>query len=171
MWYFNSPLIVFGEDALHELISIEGERAFVVTDANIARLGYVDRVGEKLREAGLAYQVFAEVEPDPSLETVQRGAEQIRQYAPDWIIGLGGGSAMDAAKAMWVLYEHPGMVPAEINPVTPLHLRRKARLITIPTTSGPGAERVRTWPTWRSWTRSLPTDYRPRSRPTLAWMH
>ncbi len=140
MWYFNSPLIVFGEDALSELASIEGQRAFIVTDANIARLGYVDMVGQQLAAAGLDYQVFAEVEPDPSVETVKRGAEQMRQYAPDWIIGLGGGSSMDAAKAMWVLYEHPEMMPEEINPITPLKLRQKARLITIPTTSGTGAE-------------------------------
>ena len=61
-------------------------------------------------------------------------------YGPDWIIGLGGGSCMDAAKAMWVLYERPDMEPAEINPMIPLGLRQKARLITIPTTSGTGAE-------------------------------
>lgn len=140
MWYFNSPLIVFGEEALSELASIEGRRAFIVTDANIARLGYVEMVAEKLTAAGLQYQVFAEVEPDPSLETVKRGAELMRQYEPDWIIGLGGGSSMDAAKAMWVLYEHPEMVPEEINPVVPIKLRQKARLITIPTTSGTGAE-------------------------------
>src|SRR5512137_990443 len=103
MWYFNSPLIVFGEDALSELASIEGHRAFIVTDPNIARLGYVEMVAEKLAAAGLQYQVFAEVEPDPCLETVTRGAELMRQYEPDWIIGLGGGSSMDAAKAMWVL--------------------------------------------------------------------
>jgi alcohol dehydrogenase class IV len=140
MWYFNSPLIVFGEDALSELASIEGHHAFIVTDANIARLGYVEMVAEKLAAAGLQYQVFAEVEPDPCLETVKRGAELMRQYEPDWIIGLGGGSSMDAAKAMWVLYEHPELVPEEINPIVPLKLRQKARLITIPTTSGTGAD-------------------------------
>lgn len=140
MWYFNSPLVVFGEGALYELTSIAGSRAFIVTDANIVRLGYVDLVGQKLEKAGLAYKVFSEVEPDPSLETVQRGAEQMRTYEPDWIVGLGGGSALDAAKAMWVLYENPEMTPAEISPIAPLHLRQKARLITIPTTSGTGAE-------------------------------
>ncbi len=140
MWYFGSPLIVFGEDALSELARIEGKRAFIVTDPNLAQLGFVDMVGQQLAAAGLAYEVFDEVEPDPSLQTVRRGAERMRQYAPDWIIGLGGGSSMDAAKAMWVLYEHPDMVPEEINPVVPLDMRQKARLITIPTTSGTGAE-------------------------------
>ena len=140
MWYFGSPLIVFGEDALSELARIEGKRAFIVTDPNLAQLGFVDVVGQQLKAAGLAYEVFSEVEPDPSLQTVKRGAEQMGQYAPDWIIGLGGGSSMDAAKAMWVLYEHPDMVPEAINPVVPLEMRQKARLITIPTTSGTGAE-------------------------------
>lgn len=140
MWYFNSPLIVFGEEALSELATIEGRKAFIVTDANIVRLGFVDMVGEKLDAAGLQYRVFAEVEPDPCLETVKRGAELMRQYEPDWIVALGGGSSMDAAKAMWVLYEHPEMVPEEINPVVPIKLRQKARLITIATTSGTGAE-------------------------------
>jgi len=140
MWYFNSPLIVFGEDALSELASIEGEKAFIVTDANIVRLGFVAMVAEQLEAAGLEYEVFAEVEPDPSLETVKRGAARMAQYGPDWIIGLGGGSSMDAAKTMWVLYEHPDMVPEEINPLVPMKLRGKARLITIPTTSGTGAD-------------------------------
>jgi len=140
MWYFNSPLIVFGEDALCELARLEGKRAFIVTDPTLARLGFVDLIAQQLRAAGLAYEVFAEVEPDPSLETVRRGAERMSAYGPDWIIGLGGGSSMDAAKAMWVLYEHPDMVPEEINPVVPLEMRQKARLITIPTTSGTGAE-------------------------------
>ena len=140
MWYFGSPLIVFGEDALSELARIEGKRAFIVTDPNLAQLGFVDMVGQRLKAAGMAYEVFSEVEPDPSLQTVKRGAEQMGQYAPDWIIGLGGGSSMDAAKAMWVLYEHPDMVPEAINPVVPLEMRQKARLITIPTTSGTGAE-------------------------------
>jgi len=140
MWYFGSPTIVFGEDALNELASLKGQRAFIVTDANIARLGLVDKVTQQLSIAGIQSGVFAEVEPDPSVETVQRGAQQMREYAPDWIIGLGGGSCMDAAKAMWVLYEHPEMVPEEINPIVPMKLRAKARLITIPTTSGTGAE-------------------------------
>ncbi len=140
MWYFHSPLVVYGEDALSELESIRGHRAFIVTDANLARIGMVDLVKAKLQAAGMQCQVFAGVEPDPSLETVKRGARAMLAYGPDWIVGLGGGSAMDAAKAMWVLYEHPDMVPEQINPVEPLTLRQKARLITIPTTSGTGAD-------------------------------
>ncbi len=140
MWFFNSPEIVFGEDALSYLEQLQGQRAFIVTDATLASLGFPDRVQERLARAGIDSLVFAEVEPEPSLQTVLQGAEHMRSYKPDWIIGLGGGSCMDAAKAMWVLYEHPDIDPAAINPVDVLELRRKARLITIPTTAGTGAE-------------------------------
>lgn len=140
MWFFDSPEIVFGEDALSYLSEIEGQRAFIVTDQNMVKLGFVDRVIGHLKEAGIETRVFAEVEPDPSLETVKRGAQAALAYEPDWIVGLGGGSPMDAAKAVWVLYERPDMEPDEINPVETLGLRKKARLITIPTTSGTGAE-------------------------------
>ncbi|MGA9351353.1 MAG: iron-containing alcohol dehydrogenase [Anaerolineae bacterium] len=140
MWFFNSPEIVFGEDALSYLSEIEGKRALIVTDQNMVKLGFVDRVIGHLKEAGIETRVFAEVEPDPSLEMVKRGAQAALAYQPDWIVGLGGGSPMDAAKAMWVLYERPDMEPDEINPMETLGLRKKARLITIPTTSGTGAE-------------------------------
>ncbi len=144
MWFFNSPEIVFGEGALGYLSEIEGQRAFIVTDQNMMRLGFVELVAEQLKEAGMKYQTFAEVEPNPTFEMAKRGAAAMSEYGPDWVIGLGGGSCMDAAKAMWVLYERPDMEPAEINPMIPLGLRQKARLITIPTTSGTGAEV--TWP-------------------------
>jgi len=140
MWFFNSPEVVYGEDALSYLREIEGQRAFVVTDQNMVKLGFVDLVARQLQAAGMEYQTFAEVEPNPTFEMVKRGAAAMTEYGPDWIIGLGGGSCMDAAKAMWVLYERPDMEPEEINPMIPLGLRQKARLITIPTTSGTGAE-------------------------------
>jgi len=140
MWFFNSPEVVFGEDALSYLDEIEGRRALIVTDENMVRLDFVDRVIGHLREAGIETRVFAEVEPDPSLETVKRGAQAALAYEPDWIVGLGGGSCMDAAKAVWVLYERPDLQPDEISPIETLGLRQKARLIAIPTTSGTGAE-------------------------------
>lgn len=140
MWFFNSPEVVYGEGALGYLREIQGQRAFIVTDRNMVNLGFVDLVAEQLKKAGMEYQVFAEVEPNPSFEMVKRGAAAMSEYGPDWIIGLGGGSCLDAAKAMWVLYERPDMEPEEINPMIPLGLRQRARLITIPTTSGTGAE-------------------------------
>jgi len=140
MWYFNSPKIAFGENALSHLDSLSGRRAFIVTDNNMVRLGFVELVAGHLKKAGLEYALFDEVEPEPSLQTVRRGAAQIRVFEPDWIIGLGGGSCLDAAKAIWVLYERPDIEPDAINPFIELGLRQKARLITIPTTSGTGAE-------------------------------
>ena len=140
MWNFVSPRIVFGEGALDVLDELEGRRALIVTDATLVQLGLVDRVKAHLDNAGIEVHIFDEVEPDPSVQTVKRGAEIAREVAPDWIVGLGGGSPMDAAKAIWVLYEHPDMEPAAIDPITELRLRQKARLITITTTSGTGAE-------------------------------
>ena len=140
MWYFVSPQVVFGEGALDALDEIEGKCALIVTDGTLVELGLVERVTSHLARAGIETHLFAEVEPDPSVPTVKRGAEVAREVEPDWIVGLGGGSAMDAAKAIWILYERPDLEPAEINPFVPLGLRQKARLITIPTTSGTGAE-------------------------------
>lgn len=140
MWYFDSPKVVFGEGALGHLREIEGHRAFIVSDGNLEALGFVDTAAGLLSKAGLESQRFLEVEPDPSLGTVIRGARAMTDYAPDWIVGLGGGSCLDAAKGMWVLYERPDLLPEAINPVETLGLRQKARLITIPTTAGTGAE-------------------------------
>ena len=140
MWYFDSPHIVYGQDALSHLESLRGQRAFIVTDANMARLGFVDLVQQPLQAAGIQVAHFADVEPEPSTATAARGAEIMRAFEPDWIIGLGGGSCLDAAKAMWILYERPDVAPDEINPFDTYDLRTKARLIAIPTTSGTGSE-------------------------------
>ncbi len=140
MWFFNSPEIVYGAGALSYLEELEGRRAFIVTDPTIARLGFPEQVQLRLEKAGIESTVFAEVEPEPSLETVRRGAQAMAAFAPDWIIGLGGGSSMDAAKAMWILYERPDIAPDAISPLERLGLRKKARLICIPTTAGTGSE-------------------------------
>ncbi len=140
MWFFHSPEVIFGEGALSYLDQLPGRRAFIVTDPVLHKLGFTERVSEHLRTAGLEVECFTEVEPEPSLQTVQRGAKLLAQFEPDWIVGLGGGSSMDAAKAMWVLYERPDISPDEINPMVPLGLGQRAHLITIPTTAGTGAE-------------------------------
>ena len=144
MWFFRSPEIVFGPDALDYLRDLQGKRALVVTDANMEKLGLLQLVTSRLERARIGAAVYAEVEPNPSLETVRRGAALALTYEPDWVIGLGGGSCLDAAKAIWVLYERPDLEPDAIAPVGTLGLRKKARLIAIPTTSGTGAET--TWP-------------------------
>ncbi len=140
MWFFKSPEIIYGEDALSYLDELPGSRAFIVTDPVLHGLGFSERIAEHLRKAGMEVGYFAEVEPEPSLQTVRRGAEQLAAFAPDWIVGLGGGSAMDAAKAMWVLYERPDVEPDAIAPFLFLGLGRRARLLAIPTTAGTGAE-------------------------------
>ena len=140
MWFFKSPEFFFGEDALSQLAELSGKRAFIVTDANIQQLGFVDLVQQYLHKAGMETAVFPQVEPDPSLQTVKCGAQAMLDFEPDWIIGLGGGSCMDAAKAMWIVYERPDIDPAAISPLEDMGLRKKARLICIPTTSGTGSE-------------------------------
>lgn len=140
MWFFSSPQIVFGDDALDYIEELQGERAFIVTDRVLASLGYADEIRRRFEDAGMAVAVFDEVEPEPSLQTVKRGAQVMAGFAPDWVVGLGGGSCMDAAKTMWALYERPDLEPDEISPMAPLGMRQKARLVTIPTTSGTGSE-------------------------------
>jgi alcohol dehydrogenase class IV len=140
MWYFLSPKIVFGEDAIQELAQIEGQKAFIVTDHTIHSLGFVDLVVAQLDAAGLQWEIFDDVEPDPSILTVTRCAGKISEFKPDWILGLGGGSCLDAAKAAWFLYERPDVNLDAINPFEHFGLRQKARFITISTTSGTGAD-------------------------------
>ena len=140
MWFFRSPEVAFGEFALDHLATIQGSKALIITDQNIVKLGFVDLVKGKLAEAGIETAVFAKVEPDPSLQTAQRGAKEAETYQPDWLIGLGGGSCMDAAKAAWFLYERPDMDLRNLSPFEYLGLRAKARFVAIPTTSGTGSE-------------------------------
>ena len=140
MWFFNSPQVVYGEGALAFLETLEGQRACIISDANLVKLGMVERIRTALEPSGMDVQVFHDVEPDPSLETVRKGAEFLLQHNPQWIISVGGGSVLDAAKGMWVLYERPDMDPSGINPIETLHLRQKARFVAIPTTTGTGSE-------------------------------
>lgn len=137
MWQFKSPFIIFGEDALEYLDNVPARQFFIVTDANMTRLGLVDAIA---RHLNAPYAVFDDVEPEPSLQTVRLAAHAMRTAEPDWIIGLGGGSAMDAAKAAWLLYEKPDAEIVAINPMETYGVRAKAKLIAIPTTSGTGSE-------------------------------
>lgn len=144
MWFFTCPEVVFGEDALSYLEQLQGQRALIVTDPTLHQLGFTDKIAQRLNAAGIATVAFPEVEPEPSVQTVQRGVEKMREFEPDWIVGLGGGSAMDAAKAIWALYERPDLSAAEISPVYALGLS-KVKMIAVPTTSGTGSEA--TWMT------------------------
>lgn len=147
MWYFFSPNIVYGEDALDFLENIPGEKCFIITDKILEDLGYLKILTDKLEKFGRKFEVFNDVKPDPHEEDVLKAKELCISYAPNLIIGLGGGSVMDTAKAVWALYEYPDFVVDDLHPfnVKLYDLGRKAKMIGIPTTSGTGAET--TWAT------------------------
>lgn len=135
--------IIFGEGALDYLKTLKGKKAFIViSGGSIEKSGYLKIIQDNLSEAGIESAVFKGVEPDPSIQTVLKGAKAMLEFEPDWIIGVGGGSAMDAAKAMWVYYEYPELKTLEDiaapNVIPPL--RNKARMVCIPTTSGTASE-------------------------------
>jgi len=140
MWYFLSPEIVFGEDSLSRLDDLDAHRALIICGKTVNRMGFVDIVKDHLGCAGIEFQVFDEVEPEPTFTTINTGATRANDYSPDVIIGLGGGSSIDAAKAIWVLYERPDIQLQGITPFESIGLRKKARLVAIPTTSGTGSE-------------------------------
>lgn len=143
--FTNPRTIAYGEEALEYLRDIDGNRAIIVCGKSVRRLGFVDKVSRLLTEAGLEIRVFDEVEPEPSIATIENGSKEMTAFGPDWIVAVGGGSSMDAAKAMWVLYEIPDYAVGMINPLEKLGLRKKARMICVPTTSGSGSEA--TWAT------------------------
>jgi alcohol dehydrogenase class IV len=139
MWYFNCPKVVFGEDALSRLADLVGQRAFIVTDANMVSLGIVGRVTEILEGSGIEHGYFAEVEPEPSIDTAMKARQALVDFAPDIVIGLGGGSCLDVCKVAWFLFERPEITLDEISPFTDYQVG-ETELVAIPTTSGTGAD-------------------------------
>ncbi|MBP7601138.1 MAG: iron-containing alcohol dehydrogenase [Thermoflexales bacterium] len=140
MWFFRSPTVVFGEDAVLHIRELRGKRAFVVSDKTLNQNGLLAPVLFQLEHAGMQVKIFDDVEPEPALSTVEAGADLCDDFNPDWIVAVGGGSVMDAAKAIWILYENPDIEVDEINPLDSIVLREKARLICVPTTAGTGSE-------------------------------
>ena len=155
MLWFRSPEKIYIKRgclpaALDELKAVNPrKRAFIVTDRFLYGNGYTRPVTDKLNEIGISYTVFSEVEPDPTLNIAKKGAEQMTNFAPDVIIAVGGGSAMDAAKIMWVLYEHPdadftdmAMRFSDIRKriYTFPKMGEKAYFIAVPTSAGTGSE-------------------------------
>ncbi|MGF1727607.1 iron-containing alcohol dehydrogenase [Photobacterium nomapromontoriensis] len=134
--------IAFGEGSLAELANIQGRRAVIVTGGrSMKRFGFIDQVQAMLSKADIESCVFDGVEPNPSVETVKKGALLMQEFEPDWIVAIGGGSALDAAKIMWCFYEHPELTLADILPVGAMPaLRNKAKFIAIPSTSGTASE-------------------------------
>ena len=131
-----------GKGALEALKSLKGERAIVCTGgSSMRKFGFLDKVVSYLEEAGMQVEIFDGIEPDPSVDTVMRGAEAMEKFKPDWIVAIGGGSPIDAAKAMWIKYEHPEITFEQMCVVFGIpKLRNKARFVAIPSTSGTATE-------------------------------
>ena len=131
-----------GKGALDALKSFDGKRAMVcVGGGSMKRFGFLDTVVANLKEAGMEVELFEGIEPDPSVDTVMRGAEAMAKFQPDWIVAIGGGSPIDAAKAMWIKYEYPDITFEEMCKVFGIPpLRRKARFCAISSTSGTATE-------------------------------
>ncbi len=133
--------IFFGWGSLDYLKGVQGKKAFIVTDKPLVEMGVADKVAGYLQEAGLETKIFDGSLPDPPRACVLEGVDMLKNFEADWIVALGGGSSMDTAKGIWVLYEHPNLtwdevfVPFGIPP-----LRNKAKMIAIATTSGTGSE-------------------------------
>jgi len=141
MWFFNIPRkIVFGEDSLEELDELKGEKALVVTDKILINLGITQKVIDRLKKNNFTVVTFDKVSHEPSIPLATEGAEIAVEHQVDWIIAVGGGSVIDCAKAIWILYENPKIDIVSVFPEDPLSLRKKARLVTIPTTSGTGSD-------------------------------
>jgi len=135
--------LMFGKGCLEHLKSVKGSKAVIVTGgSSMKKSGMLQKVIDNLKSAGIESEVFSGVEPDPLFSTVMRGADLMKGFQPDIIVGLGGGSAMDAAKAMWIYYENPEFKAlGDILPPNEFpKLRKKARLICIPSTSGTASE-------------------------------
>ena len=134
--------IYFGKNALDELKNVKGKKAVVVVGGgSMKRAGFLDKVVNNLKEAGLETLLIENVEPDPSITTVMNGAKAMREFQPDWIVAIGGGSPIDAAKAMWIFYEYPDIKFEDaIKPFSLPTLRTKAHFIAIPSTSGTATE-------------------------------
>jgi len=155
MLWFRTPEKVYFKKgclpvALDELKNVMGKkRAFIVTDSFLYKNGYTSCITDKLNEMGITYTVFADVQPDPTLANAQAGAKVMTEFEPDVIIALGGGSAMDAGKIMWVLYEHPEadfqdmamrFMDIRKRVYTFPKMGEKAYFVAVPTSSGTGSE-------------------------------
>ncbi|MEN6313334.1 MAG: iron-containing alcohol dehydrogenase [Clostridiaceae bacterium] len=134
--------LYYGKGSLEIIKTLKGRKAIVVVGGgSMKRFGFLGKTVSYLEEAGMKVQLFENVEPDPSVETVMRGAEAMRAFEPDWIVSIGGGSPIDAAKAMWVFYEYPETTFEDLT--TPFNfpeLRQKAKFLAIPSTSGTATE-------------------------------
>jgi len=140
---FTLPRDIYhGENALEALKAFKGKKAFVcVGGGSMKRFGFLDRVVQYLQEAGMEVKLFEGIESDPSVDTVMKGAKEMQDFGPDWIVAIGGGSPIDAAKAMWIKYEHPECSFEDMCKVFGIPtLRNKAKFCAISSTSGTATE-------------------------------
>lgn len=140
---FTLPRDIYhGENALEALKTFKGKKAFVcVGGGSMKRFGFLDRVVQYLQEAGMEVKLFEGIESDPSVDTVMKGAKEMQDFGPDWIVAIGGGSPIDAAKAMWIKYEHPECSFEDMCKVFGIPtLRNKAKFCAISSTSGTATE-------------------------------
>lgn len=143
MQRFTLPRDLYhGKGALEALKTFEGKKAIIcVGGGSMKRNGFLDKAIDYLKEAGLEVKLFEGIEPDPSVETVMKGAAVMQEYQPDWIIAMGGGSPIDAAKAMWIKYEYPETTFEDMCKVFGIpKLRSKAKFCAISSTSGTATE-------------------------------
>ena len=143
MGRFTLPRDLYhGAGSIDTLKTLKGKKAIVVVGGgSMKKFGFLDRVVNNLKEAGLEVELFEGVEPDPSVTTVMKGAEAMRKFEPDWIVSIGGGSPIDAAKAMWAFYEYPETTFESLCiPFNFPELRQKAKFCAIPSTSGTATE-------------------------------
>lgn len=131
-----------GKGTLEELKNLKGKKAMIVVGGgSMKRFGFLQKAEQYLKDAGMEVKLFEGVESDPSVETVMKGAEAMREFGPDWIVAMGGGSPIDAAKAMWAFYEYPETTFEDlIKPFNFPTLRTKAHFCAIPSTSGTATE-------------------------------
>ena len=140
---FTLPRDIYhGENALEALKTFKGKKAFVcVGGGSMKRFGFLDKVVQYLQEAGMEVKLFEGIESDPSVDTVMKGAKEMQDFGPDWIVAIGGGSPIDAAKAMWIKYEHPECTFEDMCKVFGIPtLRNKAKFCAISSTSGTATE-------------------------------
>ena len=140
---FTLPRDIYhGENALEALKTFKGKKAFVcVGGGSMKRFGFLDRVVQYLQETGMEVKLFEGIESDPSVDTVMKGAKEMQDFGPDWIVAIGGGSPIDAAKAMWIKYEHPECSFEDMCKVFGIPtLRNKAKFCAISSTSGTATE-------------------------------
>ena len=143
MGRFTLPRDLYhGTGSLETLKTLTGKKAIVVVGGgSMKRFGFLDKAVAYLKEAGMEVQLFEGIESDPSVETVMRGAKAMEEFQPDWIVAMGGGSPIDAAKAMWIKYEYPDITFEEMCKVFGMpKLRRKAHFCAISSTSGTATE-------------------------------